>query len=232
VVGTESNGSVQMRPMSVVLFAAVVVWGGWLPAAGEPPTPTPKPAEKPADWQADPVCHMVFFAVLEGLYRDGVPDEVVDSIVPRHPKEGQNPVKTSFVFQCPLCHPVYEAFALYQRRPAFSGEDKKRDTFGKGIDPELVTALKSENAKTRLGALATLVHRWVEHRLTMMRLTDAEKQEWVKKLGERSNQGQKHLSDLLGTDPAYKGWSTYWGCAACKGTTGACQAVKTSDPKR
>jgi hypothetical protein len=38
-----------------------------LPAADKPLTPTPKPAEKPADWQADPVCHMVFFAVLEGL---------------------------------------------------------------------------------------------------------------------------------------------------------------------
>jgi hypothetical protein len=220
-----------MRTTSLVLVAFAIVWSSWIPADAEPPTPTPKPAEKPLDWQADPVCHMVFFAVLEGLYQDGVPDEVVDSIVPRHPKDGQNPVKTSFVFECPLCHPVYEAFALYQRRPAFSGDEKRRTTFGKGIDPELITALTSEQARTRLGALAKLVHRWVEYRLTMMRLSDTEKQEWVKKLGERSNEGRKHLSDLLGKDPAYKGWSIYWGCAACNGTTGACEAVTTSPQK-
>jgi hypothetical protein len=197
----------------------------------ESPAPAQKSAEKPPDWQADPVCQMVFFAVVEGLYRDGVPQEVVDKIVPPHPKEGQNPVKTSFVFQCPLCHPVYEAFALYQRRSAFSGDDKKRDTFSKGIEPELITALKSEDPRTRLGALVQLVHRWVEQRLTMMRLTDTEKQEWTKRLGERSNQGRLQLSDLLSKDPAYKGWSTYWGCAACKGTTSACNDLKAAKPK-
>jgi hypothetical protein len=181
--------------------------------------------EPPPGWHADPVCQTVFFAVLEGLYTDGVPDRVVDAVVPRNPKDGANPVKTSFVVHCPLCQPVYEAFALYQKRPAFAG-DAKRSAFGKGIEPELDKQLVSPDPKTRLTALKVLVQRWVGRRLTAMRLTDAEKAEWTAKLAARSGEGRGLLSKLLGTDPAYTGWSLYWGCAACNGTTAASREVQ------
>jgi len=184
-------------------------------------TPTAAPAD-PADWQSDPVCRMVFHAVLEGLYEDGIPDSVVDSIVP---KAGTDPVKRSFVVQCPLCHPVYEAFAAYQKRPTFAGD--KRNTFGKGLDAETVKALTSDIPRTRLLALKPLVRTWVERRLTAMRLTAEEKKDWTTKLGERSAQGKAELARLIASDPNYKGWSGYWGCAACNGTTDACEAVKT-----
>ena len=46
-----------------------------------------------------------------------------------------------------------------------------------------------------------------------MRLTEVEKKQWTKKHNERSNQGRAFLSDLIGTDPNYKGWSIYWGYA-------------------
>ena len=62
-----------------------------------------KPKTAQVDWQKDPVCRMVFFAVLEGLYEDGVPGDVVDSIVPRKVGKGKHRMKTSFVFSCPLC---------------------------------------------------------------------------------------------------------------------------------
>lgn len=185
----------------------------------------PSPKATPSDWRDDPVCQTVFFAVLEGLYADGVSDSVVDAIVPRNPKEGANPVKTSFVVQCPLCQPVYEAFALYQKRPAFAGS-AQRSTFGKGIDPDLEKQLASTDPKTRLSALKVLVQRWVGRRLSLTKLTDAEKAEWAAKLNARSGEGRGLLSKLLRTDPAYQGWSIYWGCAACNGTTAASRGVQ------
>src|SRR5882672_11093313 len=126
------------RSLVLVVVASAV----WFvrPSPAEPPAP--KPAETPAaepaaDWKEDPVCQMVFFAVLEGLYTDGVPDDVVDSIVPRQPKDSTNPIKTSFVVLCPLCHPVFEAFSVYQQRPKFNSDEKKRNAFGKGLAPEV-----------------------------------------------------------------------------------------------
>ena len=41
----------------------------------------PTSNEDTVAWKDDPVCQMVFFAVLEGLYSQGVSDEVVESIV-------------------------------------------------------------------------------------------------------------------------------------------------------
>jgi len=130
--------------------------------------------------------------------------------------------------QCPLCQPVYEAFALYQKRPAFAG-DAKRNTFGKGLDPDLQTKLVSADPRTRLEALKVLVERWVARRLTAMKLTDAERADWTAKLSERSGQGRGLLGQLLRTDPAYEGWSLYWGCAACNGTTAACRDLKRAE---
>ena len=40
------------------------------------------------DWKDDPVCRMVFFAVLEGLYTDGVSSEAADRVVGRKAKDG------------------------------------------------------------------------------------------------------------------------------------------------
>jgi hypothetical protein len=223
-----------MRIRNITCLAVAIGLGAiWsLPSAADPPRVVKekseeKVAQKPVDWKDDPVCQMVFFAVLEGLYTDGVPAEVVDSIVPPK-KEGDASVKNSFVIECPLCHPTYEAFRLYQGRKPFAS-DLKRDSFGKGLDPELVDDLKSKSAMTRLKALHELVRAWVERRLTMMRLTAEEKKEWTRKIGERSRQGKGELSKRLGSDPDYKGWSMYWGCAACNGSEHGCSAVKVTE---
>src|SRR5262249_1965723 len=161
-------------PLTAAAVAACSLWSLQPSAADPVPLGKEKPAAaKPASGQDAPVCQMVFFAVREGLYTDGVPAEVVDSIVPPT-KEGDDSVKTSFVIECPLCHPVYEAFRLYQQRKPFA-DAPKRDTIGKGIDPELVKKLKSATPITRLTALKVLVQNWVERRLTMIRLTEDEK---------------------------------------------------------
>lgn len=217
---------------AVAVTACAVV--SFQPSAADP-IPIPKDrvdtpeSVKPINWKDDPVCQMVFFAVLEGLYTDGIPAEVVDSIVPPK-KTGDAAVKTSFVIECPLCHPTFEALRLYQQRPSFA-DDAKRDTFGKGLDAKVVADLKSPTAMTRLQALQPLVKTWVERKLTSMRLSPEEKAEWEKKIGERSRQGKAELSNRLGKDEDYKGWSTYWGCAACNGSVRGCSAVKVAGKK-
>jgi hypothetical protein len=221
-----------MRASTFALLATLATVPGATQADPPPAATAGKPAPaRPTAWQGDPVCRMVFHAVLEGLYEDGVPNAVVDAVVPRQPKPGVDPVKRSFVAQCPLCHPVYEAFAAYQKRPAFAADPAGRDTFGKGLDTAVVEALTADDPKTRLQALAPLVKRWVERRLTAMRLTAAEKVEWEAKLADRSREGKAFLAVLMKSDPSYKGWSWYWGCAACNGTTDACRAVKAGGSK-
>jgi len=203
-----------MIPMRVRLFALLVVASaGWMAWAADPAPIIDKGDSKSTSkvWQDDPVCQMVFFAVLEGLYTDGVPNEVVELIVSPKPKEGENPVAKSFIIQCPLCHPVFEAFTLYQQRQPFADDKLSRDTFGKGIDPEIVKLLKSDQLKIRLSGLRQLVRTWVERRMTMMRLTESERTDWIAKLEARSNEGVQQFRNLRATDPRYKTWNFYGG---------------------
>ena len=84
-----------------------------------PPGPELKPNET-ADWYKDEECRMVFFTVLEGLYRDGISQEVVDLVIGR---VESNDLERAFVFRCKLCHATYEAFALYQIHGVTSVDD-------------------------------------------------------------------------------------------------------------
>ena len=184
--------------------------------------PEKKVPVKPVDWKTDPVCQMVFFAVLEGLYTDGVPDDVVDAVVPREGKLAKN-----FIPECPICHPVYEAFALYQKRPTFAG-DGKQNTFGSGgLSAEIANALKSKELPTRVKqGISPLVQKYVSARLAKMNLSPEQKQEWDAKLRERAGQGGKLYSAYRFT-PAGKelGWNFYGGCGACGGTEAACKTT-------
>lgn len=217
--------------LSLLALAALAVTQ-FSPSSAEPAKkPEPAPTKPPEDWKEDPVCRMVFFAVLEGLYSDGVSTEAVDRVVGRKARGGAPEIKATFVIQCPLCHPVYEAFCLYQQRPAFNGDKQKRDTFGKGLDSTLERTLQSDKLVTRQRGLQKLVHRWVEGRLTAMRLTEAEKIEWGRRLDERSDQGKKLLTELRGKDPVYACWSGYAGCPACDASTSGCKAAKVVSKK-
>lgn len=201
-----------MRGFAFALIAAAAAaalhasTGDPASAAGKPPAP---PAAV-ADWRADPVCRTVFHAVLEGLYEDGDQAAAVDAVVPRGPKAGADPLRQSFVTRCPLCHPVSEAFAAYQRRPAFGGAAAPAGC-GPGLDAAVVTRLTADDKRKRLETLARLVERWVGRRLDGMRLTAAERADWADKLGERSRQGRATLLALSETDPDDQGWSVYCG---------------------
>src|SRR5256885_249044 len=108
-----------MRKCSLLLVLGLIITLAQFSTADPPSAAAPKKETKPlTDWKQDPVCKMVFFAVLEGLYEDGVSSEAADSVVGKS-KDGKTEIKQTFVFECPLCHPVYEAFRVYQQRPAF-----------------------------------------------------------------------------------------------------------------
>lgn len=167
-------------------------------------------------WRDDPVCQMVFFAVLEGLYTDGVSDEVVDLIVP--PKTDlDNNVKRCFVFRCPLCHAAYEAFVLYQRRQAFNGTDEKKSTFGKGVDKGIIEALKSDEAHTRVFAMGRLIRPWIQRRFDMMNLDAEQKQAMLDKLIAYAGAGNTMFGEYRNDkNSVYFEWQFYGGCQACE----------------
>ncbi len=220
------------RSLGILVAASTALVVMCLQFSAAEPTASAQPGEKvPAkpvtDWKADPVCQMVFFAVLEGLYMDGVPDDVVEAIVPGEGKPGADPLARNFVPQCPICNPVYEAFALYQKRPTFVG-DGKQNTFGSGgLAPEIANALKSKQLPVRVKeGISPLVKKYVSARLAKMNLSNEQKQEWQAKLHERTTQGGKLYSAFRFTPLGRElGWGFYGGCGACLGTEAACKTT-------
>ena len=165
-------------------------------------------------WQNDPLCQFVFFAVLEGLYRDGVQDEAVDLVLGRKVDLDEK-VKHCFVFKCELCHAVYEAFALYKARPPFKNTEGKT-TFGKGVDSKVIEELKSEDVRTRIYAMGGMIRPWIQHRVEQTRMTVEEQTAMKKKFEEYTREGRKLLSEHRGTDKVYLDWVFYGTCQACE----------------
>jgi hypothetical protein len=206
------------RLLAVCTLAAVVF--------AKPPA-EPAEAKKPAEKNAVTevaVNQMVFFAVLEGLYTDGVSNEVVDLILHIDPKTKAPRFNEHFVDHCPLCHPAFDAFVLYRSRPSFSlaRKDGRNDTFGCGLGPGIVAQLKSAERADRRAAIQTLVTTWVSRRLESMRLTAEEREEWAKGIEEGRRQGMGFLRQYQGGGPKgpYADWK---GCPVCDGTAGACK---------
>jgi hypothetical protein len=198
--------------MRTLLFAALILALGG-PATGDVPPKAKVGPAKVTDWKADPACRLVFHAVLEGLYEDGVDDDVVNNIVPPD-KKGREKMRRSFVLDCPLCQPAFEAFCVYQSRPKFS-DGSKQSTFGKGLPEAVRKGLLSDTLSTRLITLRGPIRKWVEARLRSMKLTAEQRQKWWKDIEDRSNQGTATLSAHRAADPWYMLWCGYWGFAAC-----------------
>jgi hypothetical protein len=170
------------------------------------------------DWAKDRTCQLVFQAVLEGLYSDGVPNEVVDRVLDIDPATKAPRFDTHFVYCCPLCHPAYEAFRLYRYRDHFYGRKDALDTFGPGLEPSLTKQLMHADVKVRLEALHKIIQRWVTLRLDSIRLTAVEKAEWSERLAVRRKAGMMYLekSRFAGKEAGFKG------CAICDGSADAC----------
>jgi len=173
-------------------------------------------AKKQVEWQKEEMCQFVFFAVLEGLYRDGVQNEIVDAIIGEKIIEKDDKVKTHFVFRCKLCHATYEAFRTYRNRLPFM-QTKGVSTFGKGVDLAQLKRLRSKDARTRIYAMGAMIRPWIMHRIKETRKTPEEKTAMKKRFMKYAQEG----SDLLrrhqkAKDGFYLDWSFYGSCQACE----------------
>ena len=178
--------------------------------------PKPDAVKRNVEWQKEEMCQFVFFAVLEGLYRDGIQNEIVDAIIGDKIIKKENKVKTHFVFRCKLCHATYEAFRTYRNRPAFM-QTKGASTFGNGVDLNRLKKLRSNDARTRIYAMGALVRPWIMHRIKETRKTPEEKTAMKKQFTKYAQKG----ADLLKThkrakDGFYLDWSFYGSCQACE----------------
>jgi len=201
------------------IIALTVALGTLLPspvALAEPEEK--KPAKENVVWSRDPLCQFVFFAVLEGLYRDGVQNEIVDLVLgegAEKQKEGEE-ITRCFVFKCELCHATYEAFKAYRTRPIFANS-AGQSTFGKGVGGKLLADLKSEDARQRVYAMGGLVRPWIQQRVKSHRLTKEEQENMKKELMVYIKEGRDLLSSLK-QEPGsvYVTWNFYGSCQACE----------------
>ncbi|HEY7862057.1 MAG TPA: hypothetical protein VIE39_00255 [Thermoanaerobaculia bacterium] len=166
---------------------------------------------------------MIFFAVLEGLYRDGVSNEAVDRILLCDPESGRY---LHFVYACPICTPALDALRTYRNRAPFSGKKRFRDTFGPGLPPATIEALASEDIQVRLFAIESLMRSWVSRRLDGMRLTPEERAQWTRDF----ELGRKMGMSRLPSSASVPGRELVTTCAFCDAATGACHESASPAP--
>lgn len=183
---------------------------------------TPSSNNVPKMWVQTRAGQLVFFAVLEGLYRDGVSNDDVDLIIPPG-KDGKPMFDTEhFVYACPLCEPAFEAFRLYRQRDNFFGFKARINTLGPGLDETVRTQLRSKDANEQRKAIQGLINRWVSQRLDMMRLTDAEREAITREIEQGRKQGMDMLQNSQRAVPAGLSRTN---CPICDGSFGACKLL-------
>lgn len=177
-----------------------------------PPDPSKFPFEQ----------RLIFHAVLEGLYEDGVSGEALERLIP-DPESmwvDDEPEKTNFVYACPICMPTFDALQLYQsRRPFYGQKGTKYNTFGAGLSEEWVSRLTAAPAERR-DAVQELVHRWVKRRIDRMKLTDAERASIEENLVRMKKEGESQLQQFQegGNGNWFAAQYVNWKkCAACEG---------------
>ena len=164
-------------------------------------------------WVQSRASQLVFFAVLEGLYRDGISNEVVDSIIPPDKNGKARFDSEHFVYACPICHPAFEAFRLYRQRGDFYGLKSPVDTFGPGLDHAVSVRLQSHDPEERRKAIEELINHWVKQRLDLMRLAEAERQAITLEMEQGRKEGMNALKSAT---------QTRKNCPICDGSFGAC----------
>jgi len=161
----------------------------------------------------------IFYAVLEGLFEDGVSDEDVDRILMIDPK---TKAPMHFVYGCPLCNPALDALRVYRVRGPWHYK-AAGNTFGRGLDAQTRASLASDAMADRFGAVQGLIQRWVKARMKLMRLTKDERAQWTHAIADMSKKGNAMLSELRRSGRAGE-LGTMKACPICSGAEGACQA--------
>ncbi|MEK7483618.1 MAG: hypothetical protein AABZ60_04705 [Planctomycetota bacterium] len=170
-------------------------------------------------WHHKQASQMIFFAVLEGLYQDGVSNEIVDLIIPPQANSEYPKLEESFIYTCELCHPAYEAFRLYRSRPNFYPLYKgatATNTFGAGLSTEILKQFQSNVPEIRRKALQDLIQKWIHQSLEKMRFSEEEKYKW-------SQQFERMKKDAAGKGLQLPNYSKWQSCPTCEGTTKAAE---------
>jgi hypothetical protein len=189
---------------AVVGIFALALWG----------QVTPRVNATHGTWAQSRASQLVLFAVLEGLYRDGVSNEDLDHIIPPGKNGHDNFDPQHFVYACPLCHPAFEAFRLYRHREDFYGFKGRVDTFGPGLGDAVTVGLRDPDAGRRRQAIEGLINRWVRQRLDLMRLTAAEREAITREMEQGRKKGMNGLKQAS---------QTRTNCPICDGSFGACK---------
>ena len=164
----------------------------------------------------------VFYAVLEGLFEDGVQEEVTERIISMRPapppQDPKHKLPDLFVYGCPICLPSLDAFRTYALGPEILQWQKARRPhrgFGNGLSREMVERFMSGNRDTRLRALEELTTRYLQRRFESARMTEEEKTQ-MRGLLERSRKQVMENIARNPRDPIYQGFDE---CPSCEGAT-------------
>jgi hypothetical protein len=212
-----------MRLLGIGLASIVALFTSILTARGSVPTGGALGGElclreERAAHLRQPSDSTLFLAVLEGLYLDGVPNDVVDAVLETDAESG---FPRLFVQGCPICMPAHSAFRVYRARTPLHYKDGS-DTFGRDFPEELRRTLTSGALADRHAAIQALIERWVDVRMRALQLDEDERKEWREDLEQRRKKGMSMLDDLRQRFPksAYAGQKA---CAFCDGAAGACE---------
>ncbi len=157
---------------------------------------------------------LIFFAVLEGLYRDGVANDDVDIVLKKVKNDQGLEGYVHFIYGCPICIPAINAFRCYRTRPIFEGYKLESDTFGSGLAEAERNGLRSDDVEVRLDSLQTLIDRWVRQRLDTKRLDQEERRYYEQGLAGRREKAMAILESQRDTGSSVFGGSD---CAICDG---------------
>ena len=209
-----------------------------------PAAPAANPFDPRQEWFSSPWGQLIFFAVLEGLYADGVQPEVVRAVLygPPDPALGgaaPDPTQlppdewwrrhletTLFVPACPLCTPALVAFETYAARgplhvKGYHEDGRPLDTFGPGLPAPLVARLTHPDRPVRLAALQELVTAWIERRLDFGRATPDERAELRHWMEDGRKRGMNQLGGLRQSLEAAAA-ASWPRCATCDASVEAC----------
>ncbi len=199
--------------------AALLVWP--VAVRQSPPTASARPT-LPGGEESARAAHYgaeLFFAVLEGLYRDGVQNEVVDRLLVIDSQTGW---PANFVYACPICMPIIDALRVYRARPVFFGDKEERDTWGAGLDADWVQRLTAGERSARHAAQQQLLERWIAARMDARRLSVDDRAEWEREMELRRKQGMAQL-DQYRAEGVSTLFSTMKACPSCDAANAACR---------
>jgi len=167
---------------------------------------------------------LIFYAVLEGLFEDGVAGEALELILPdaRSMTLEDAPEKTNFVYACPICMPTFDALRLYPARlPFYAQKATKYNTYGPGLSEEIMKELRGTPFQRR-DAIEALINKWIQRRLDNLKITDCERDQIEKNLSAMRKKGEEMLKRFQ-SEKNYNGFKKYYEnwkkCAACSGTS-------------